>query len=252
MTRIIFAGLVAFAFGFVSMPTAPQSHGATQHFAVVSVVDRNDVPVSDLGSDEVKVLEDGIARPVLRVEPATDAIQMVLSGGLGLERITTLSDTSATRFSEVTLASGANEIVEACALLVESHAARPVVLADFNERGDNIVYPGVQTYLPVEQALKRAGASLWVLVQQPNSAFPPPRLDREIYEQATRASGGRFLFDGLTPEDTASNLEKIRTMLLHEYRVTFARPTLAKPPTKLDVKVTRSGTRVSAPSWPRQ
>jgi propanediol dehydratase large subunit len=45
--------------------------------------------------------------------------------------------------SQVTLAGDANAIVNACSLLVKSHAARPVVLADFDERGYKTAYPGV-------------------------------------------------------------------------------------------------------------
>jgi hypothetical protein len=253
MIGTIFASVVVSAFGAVSMPAASQRQGATQHFAFVSVVDSNYVPASDLRSDEVKVLEDGIARPVLRVEPATDSMQTVLSGGMLLNSVATLSENSPARLSEVTFATDANDIVQTCDRLVRSHATRPVVIADFDERRYLVDLPGVvYTYLPVEQALQRAGASLWVLVQQSNGPSPPNRLNREIYQQATRASGGRFLLDGLTPEDTAANLEKIRTMLLHQYRVTFARPDSAKRPTTFDVKVSRPGTSVSAPSWPPQ
>jgi hypothetical protein len=252
MAGIRFATVVGLALGFAYVSPGSKSQGATPHSALVSVVDKNNLPTSNLKSEEVRVLEDGVARPVLRVEPATDSFQTVLSDGMGLEPITTVSETSPARFSQVILLADANAIVKACSLLVKSHAARPVVLADFNERGNNIVYhPGVvYTYLPVEQALQRAGAQLWVLVQQSNGPSPPNRLNREIYQQATRASGGRFLLDGLTPEDTAANLEKIRTMLLHQYRVTFARPDSAKRPTTFDVKVSRPGTSVSAPSWP--
>ena len=132
MPRIIFASGVALALGFVSIPATSQSQRATQHFAFVSVVDKNDVPTSDLRSDEVRVLEDGIARPVLRVEPATDPMQTVLSGGMGLEPVTSLSESSPARLSEVTFATDANDIVQACDLLLKSHATRPVVLADLN------------------------------------------------------------------------------------------------------------------------
>ena len=44
----------------------------------MSVVDKKGVPVTDVTPDDLVVREDGVAREILRVEPATDPMQVAL------------------------------------------------------------------------------------------------------------------------------------------------------------------------------
>jgi hypothetical protein len=57
---------------------AAQAGSARQKALYVSVVDKDGAPVADVKPDDLIVREDGVAREVLRVEPATDPMQVAL------------------------------------------------------------------------------------------------------------------------------------------------------------------------------
>jgi len=57
---------------------AAQTGTARQRSLYVSVVDRKGVPVKDIQPDDLIVREDGVAREVLKVTPATDPMQVAL------------------------------------------------------------------------------------------------------------------------------------------------------------------------------
>ena len=66
-----------FAVAGAALPGA-QTANSRQRSLYVSLVDRNDAPVASVTPDDLVVREDGVAREVLRVEPATDPMQVAL------------------------------------------------------------------------------------------------------------------------------------------------------------------------------
>lgn len=71
--RRVFAG---FALGLLCAASA--SAQTKQRTLYVSVLDRQGAPVKDLTPEGIVVREDGVAREVLKVEPATDPMRVVL------------------------------------------------------------------------------------------------------------------------------------------------------------------------------
>lgn len=71
-------GMTALAAAAPSPPGRTQAGDARQKALYVSVVDRDGAPVADIAPDDLIVREDGVAREVLRVEPATDPMQVAL------------------------------------------------------------------------------------------------------------------------------------------------------------------------------
>lgn len=67
----------AFAAG-ASGAGLPEQLSPNQQRAVISVVDKKGVPVAALTPADLTIREDGIAREVLKVEPATDAMEIAL------------------------------------------------------------------------------------------------------------------------------------------------------------------------------
>lgn len=60
------------------LPAAPAWAQAAERTVYVSVMDRNDAPVTGLSASEFVVREDDIAREVLRVSPATEPMQIAV------------------------------------------------------------------------------------------------------------------------------------------------------------------------------
>lgn len=70
---------VLLAAGFAVAVTAPSVRAqARQRALYVSVVDKDQAPVTGVTPEDLVVREDGVAREVLRVEPATDPMQVAL------------------------------------------------------------------------------------------------------------------------------------------------------------------------------
>jgi hypothetical protein len=70
--------LIALAVATVAGLDVVRAGQAQQRSLYVSVVDKNGAPVSGVLPDDLVVREDGTAREVLRVEPATDSMQVAL------------------------------------------------------------------------------------------------------------------------------------------------------------------------------
>ncbi len=62
----------------IARPEAILAQGSVQRVAYVSVLDAKGAPVPGLGPSDVVIREDGVAREVLRVEPATDPMQIAV------------------------------------------------------------------------------------------------------------------------------------------------------------------------------
>ncbi len=80
LLRAIVAGVCgAAALGAAAdSPVRAQTGSPRQKALYVSVVDKDGVPVEGVNPDDLVVREDGVAREVLRVEPATDPMQVAL------------------------------------------------------------------------------------------------------------------------------------------------------------------------------
>lgn len=68
-------GAFAGSLSFLPAPLAAQDRQRTMY---VSVVDNKGQPVADVGPNDIIVREDNVAREVLRVQPATDPIEIAL------------------------------------------------------------------------------------------------------------------------------------------------------------------------------
>jgi hypothetical protein len=62
----------------IARPEAILAQGSVQQVAYVSVLDSKAAPVAGLGPSDFVIREDGVAREVLRVEPATDPMQIAV------------------------------------------------------------------------------------------------------------------------------------------------------------------------------
>jgi VWFA-related protein len=76
----LLSALVAGAIGVASLTaaSAAQTGSPRQRSLYVSVVDKNKAPVAGVSPEDLVVREDGVAREVLRIEPATDPMQVAL------------------------------------------------------------------------------------------------------------------------------------------------------------------------------
>jgi len=76
-TLVLF-GAATFALGAVGGPPAAPQRTTNQQRVHISVVDKKGVPAATLAVTDLTVKEDGISREVLKVEPATDAMQIAI------------------------------------------------------------------------------------------------------------------------------------------------------------------------------
>jgi len=78
-SRLAIGGLaLASFFTGIAPAAAGQAGTARQRSLYVSVVDKDGKPVPDVKPDDLVVREDGVAREVLRVEPAAEPMQLAL------------------------------------------------------------------------------------------------------------------------------------------------------------------------------
>ncbi len=232
------------------LPSIAARQAVTNQFVDISVLDKENVPVTDLKIGEVAVEEDGVARDIVRLEPQAppaDITWMVEGFPVDPERI-----------------------VMACQTLRDKRVIGGAIVL-----GGGV--PDKAEQSRVTDALKEAGASLWVLAADQPTEFDPlqvyaygdptitgrtdlvPRSPQfssnsngasdaaaalEAAKKIAAASGGRYL-------DRAKSFtrESVAAMLATEYRVTYRRLPSPKAPEKLEVKVSRKDTTVAAPSW---
>jgi hypothetical protein len=78
LPRLSFALLLALFVAGAGVASSSAQTGPRQRALYVSVVDKDDAPVSGISPEDLIVREDRVAREVLRVEPATDPMQVAL------------------------------------------------------------------------------------------------------------------------------------------------------------------------------
>ncbi len=255
--------------------------GAVERTLYVSVVDRDHVPNTRLETRDFIVREDGIAREVLRVTPATDPIDVALlvdNSAAALDAARDIRDAARAFGSAV-------QPAHAVALI--GLADRPTILADYTTdpaalgRGIDRLFPvrgagmtlldaivdvsrGLKTraaprraivavltegtefstrhYSQVLEALDQGGAAFFVVVIGPGTAplDDPARNRSAVFDQGTRASGGRYL-TVLSPLAVTQALARVANILLHGYKVVYARPESLIPPKTAVVSVREPG-----------
>jgi VWFA-related protein len=243
----------------------------------VSVVDQAGAPVPNLTPSDFVVREDNVAREVLRVEPATEPMQIAI-----------LVDTSNNSRRDIpyikdalpgfvkTLMDGVKNQI---ALI--GFGERPTIFADYSsrpkdvEKGLSLVWSTPQSHamfldaiLETSQGLKKREAGrpniVAIVSEGPESSFryydqvlgplrasgaafhvvllgtpflgsnDESRSRNIVLDEGTRTTGGSRT-QLLTAQSLKSRLAQLADVLLHEYRVTYARPQTLIPPQKVTV-----------------
>lgn len=254
---------------------------------IVAALDRKGAPVTDLAPTDLIVREDGTRREVLSVTPADQPLQVALliddsqaaqdatlflregltaflerlhgKGEIALisvgERPTVLApytkDTEQLKQQVGRIfprtGSGAyllDAIFEASEGLAKREASRPVILAVTFE---GIDYSNRQ-YQQVLQELRRSGAALHVLaVGTPSASLSDEMRNRNIVLAEGSAHSGGRRDQVLSVNGLPDKLKQAADELLHQYRVTYARPDALIPPEKLEVSTSRPNVTVRAP-----
>jgi VWFA-related protein len=282
------------ALGFVALtlglfPSGRQTSGAsdarTPH-VYVSVIGPNNAPVTGLSASDFTVREDGVAREVLKAEPATDPMQIVLlvddsqASDDALqpmrEGLTAFVDKMQGRaeIGIVTVGDRATSLVPATkdtAALKKGITrifARPgagAYLLDgimdvsrgFDRRKASrpvivaLTFEGVEYsnlhYEQVLKALSAGGAMLNVLdVGTPASSITDEMRNRNMVIADGSERTGGRRDQVLTPSGIAEALPRVADDLLNQYVVTYSRPETLIPPEKVQVTVSRPGVKARA------
>lgn len=282
-------GLAVLALGLVA-PTAqaprPSAADARTARVHVSVLGPRSVPVAGLAAGDFSVREDGVAREVLRAEPATDPLQVVLlvddsqaaTDALQplREGLTAFVDALEGRaeIGIVTVADRATSLVpstrDTAALKkgitrIFARSGSGAYLLDgimdvsrgFSRRKAErpvivaVTMEGVEfsnlQYQTVLEALEASGAALHVLsVGTPASSMADEMRNRNQVIAEGTERTGGRRDQILTPSGLAEALPRMAAELLNQYVVTYSRPEALIPPEKLRVTVSRPDVTVRA------
>jgi len=117
-------------------------------------------------------------------------------------------------------------------------AARPVIVAIVAE-GRELSY---RQYDQVLDSLRASGAPLYaVMLGRPSSSISDEARNRNmVLDRGTADTGGR-VDQLLAPSALRQRLALIARQLLHQYRVTYARPRSLIPPDRVTVSASRPG-----------
>jgi hypothetical protein len=140
-------------------------------------------------------------------------------------------------------------IVEVCADLVKAKAGQPALVAFVVESG---VEFSQEDHLRVAQALRRAGATLWVVALQSRaSALNESLENREraavIGDVSVESGGLNFMV--LSPQGLPDAFQQLQRILASRLSVAYARPDSLVPPERLEIITTRDDLRVLTPRW---
>jgi VWFA-related protein len=268
----------------VLLAPAPAGAQARPRDMYVSVLDSKNAPVPNIGPTDLVIREDGVAREILRVVPATEPLQIALlvddsqAATQSIQRIREALDAFITKvatggntISIVTLADRPTLLVDATTdparlkkngvdrlfakpgsgmyLLdaindtakgfTKREAARPVIIAVMTE-GVEFSNGHYQTTL---DALNDAGTAFYALVLSnfnPDSTRDEIRNRNVVLDRGTRDHGGRrdTLLTDMAIKDS---LLTVADELLHQYKVTYARPDTLLPPKEVTVEAKTAG-----------
>lgn len=261
---------------------------AEERTVFVSVVDKNEVPVTGLSAGEFIVREDDVSREVLRASPATEPMQiaLLLDTSAAIENFV-LDLRIAVRNFIKTMA-GKHEI----ALI--GVGERPTVISDYTrdaarlEKGIGAIFARPDSGMYLLEAIvessdglrKRKAARPHIIVvaargpefsdryhqsvldslRESNATLHSLTLTRSAVgkdEQelqltianGTRMTGGRR-DDLLTSQAYADRLQSLAVELNGQYQVTYARTKTLIPPKAMEVTAKRPGVTVRARRWP--
>jgi hypothetical protein len=292
MNTVLALGLAALAVtsGAPQEKSAPRpaaSESRTRH-VYVSVLDGRDAPVSGLTIADVVVREDGVAREVLKVEPATAPLDVMLliddsealtpalqpmregmgrfidkmqgQGTLGLmtcgERPTTLVKPTT---DAVPLKRGSGRVFARTGAGTYLLEAIQEVSRDFVRRESErkhivvVTMQGVEfsnlQYDTVLKDLDASGATLHVLeIGMPNTSRTDEMRNLNMVIAEGTKRSGGRRDQVLAESGIAEALPRVADDLKAQYVVTYGHPETLIPPDKLQVTVNRPGVTVHAPT----
>jgi VWFA-related protein len=247
----------------------------------VSAVDQKGEPVARLGPDDFIIREDGAAREVLRVTPATEPIDIAIlvDDGAASQGVLPRVREGLTAF--VSAMSKGNQIA------LVGLADRPTILIDYTQStkrlqdGIGLLWPRSQAgttlldaiydvsrglekrdtpravivlvitdggdfanrqYKQVTDEVKRAGAAIHAITV---GEFPPAG-DDDLRNRARVLSEGTRQSGGqrvslLSPTAVQQALERLARELSSQYKVVYGRPESLIPPEKIEVSARRPG-----------
>lgn len=252
----------------------------------VSVLDNKDAPVTGLTVADFSVREDGVAREVVRVAPATAPMQIVLlvddseamspalqpmregltafvdkMQGHGEIAIVTIGERSTSLVPYTTdvntLKRGINRIFARPGAGGYMLDAIQEVSEGFTKRKAErpvivaVTMQGVEFsnlhYEPVLKALERSGAALHVLsIGPPSSSMADEMRNLNMVIADGTQRTGGRRDQVLAISGIPVALRRTADELLHQYVVTYGRPDTLIPPEKIQVTSTRPGLTVRA------
>jgi len=139
-------------------------------------------------------------------------------------------------------------IVDATASLKKREARRPMVVVFSNEASAEF---SNRSYQQVEDAVKSANASLWIIelhAPGPIDTTDEVRNRNVVVGDVTRRSGGirDSLLDRMGIEREFGD---VAGRLTSQYVVTYGRPDELIPPPRIEITVKRAGTQVLSAHW---
>lgn len=253
---------------------------ARERSMYVSVLDKNEKPVPSLQPEDLIVREDGQAREILRIVPATDPLQVVLlvdnsqvatpriqrirealtafinkvANGTNEVAMVTLADrptlrVDATKDAKTLLKKGVDGLFaqqgsgmylldginDSAKGFKKKEAARPVMVAVITE-GIEFSQPHYEAVL---DSLKNTGTMFYALVMTEGPEADPSneevRSRNIVLDRGTRETGGRRETI-ITDMSLQAELQNVADELLHQFKVTYARPDRLIPPEKVTVE----------------
>ncbi len=278
-------GALALTLGAGASDQPPAAAARTQAI-YVSVLGPKDAPVTGLAAADFSVREDGAAREVLKAEPATDEMQVVLlvdDSQAATDAVQPMRE-GLTAFIDklqgraeigiVTVGDRATSLVQSttdAATLKKSvnrifaRTGAGAYLLDgimdvsrgFERRKATrpvivaLTMEGIQFspqhYEQVLKQLESSGAALHVVaVGTPNASMEDEMRNRSAVLADGSARTGGRRDQVLTPSGIAEALPRVADELLNQYKVTYGRPDTLLPPEKVQVTVSRPGVTVRA------